>query len=49
MPLIFAGPAFKPGQYGQAEMVDLAATLSHLLGVAAPAACEGEPLLRILK
>jgi predicted AlkP superfamily pyrophosphatase or phosphodiesterase len=49
VPLLFGGAPFKPGRHGQAEMIDLAATLSYLLGVAPPAACEGEPLTRILR
>ena len=49
VPLVFAGAPFAQGYKGQAEMVDLAATLSALLGVAAPAGCEGEPLLRALR
>jgi hypothetical protein len=49
VPLIFLGTPFKAGLHGQTEMVDLAATLAHLLGTAAPAACEGEIIQRILK
>jgi predicted AlkP superfamily pyrophosphatase or phosphodiesterase len=49
VPLILAGAPFKPGYQGGAEMVDLAATLAHVLGVAPPAACEGEVLTRVLK
>ena len=49
MPLILAGAPFKPGYHGAAEMVDLAATLAHVLGTAPPAACEGEVLTRVLK
>jgi len=49
VPLVFAGAPFKPGYHGQAEMVDLAATLAHVLGITPPAACEGEPLLRVLR
>jgi predicted AlkP superfamily pyrophosphatase or phosphodiesterase len=49
VPLIFAGAPFKPGFHGAAEMVDLAATLAHVLGVTPPAACEGEVLSRVLK
>jgi arylsulfatase A-like enzyme len=41
VPLIFAGAAVKPGKYGVHEMIDLAPTLSHLLGVARPAGAEG--------
>lgn len=49
VPLVFAGAPFQPGYHGQAEMVDLAATLARVLGLTPPAACEGEPLLRILR
>lgn len=42
VPLIFAGASVKPGKYGTREMVDLAPTLSHLLGVARPAGAEGQ-------
>ncbi len=49
VPLILAGAPFKPGYHGAAEMVDLAATLAHVLGTAPPAACEGEVLTRVLK
>ena len=49
VPLLFAGAPFKKGRFGQAEMVDLAATLAHVLGIAPPAACEGTPIGRILK
>jgi predicted AlkP superfamily pyrophosphatase or phosphodiesterase len=49
VPLVLAGAPFKPGYHGAAEMVDLAATLAHVLGVAPPAACEGEVLTRVLK
>jgi predicted AlkP superfamily pyrophosphatase or phosphodiesterase len=48
VPLIFAGAAIKPGKYGVREMIDLAPTLAHLLGVARPAGAEGHviPLTR---
>ena len=49
VPLVFAGAPFAPGYHGQAEMVDLAATLAHVLGITPPAACEGEPLLKALR
>lgn len=44
VPLLLWGKAFAPGYYGTAEMVDLAATLSRLLGVNPPAGCEGKAL-----
>jgi hypothetical protein len=49
VPLVLAGAPFKAGYQGAAEMVDLAATLAHVLGVPPPAACEGEVLTRVLK
>jgi predicted AlkP superfamily pyrophosphatase or phosphodiesterase len=48
VPLYFYGASFRPGQHGQAEMVDLAATLSRVLGVNLPAACEGQPLTDVI-
>jgi predicted AlkP superfamily pyrophosphatase or phosphodiesterase len=42
VPVILAGPGVRPGRYGVREMVDIAATLSQLLGVTSPAACEGD-------
>ncbi len=47
VPVLLAGPGVRPGRYGVREMVDVAATLSQLLGITAPAASEGEvvPLL----
>jgi hypothetical protein len=49
VPVIFSGPWFLPGDHGVIEMVDVAATLSHLLRLTPPAACEGRPLLKILR
>jgi hypothetical protein len=46
---VLAGKPFKPGFFGNAEMVDLAATLARVLGLTPPAACEGEPLERALR
>lgn len=48
VPLLFSGAAVKPGHYGVREMIDLAPTLSHLLGIGRPAGAEGEiiPLSR---
>ena len=42
VPVLLAGPGVRPGRYGVREMVDLAPTLSYLLGVTAPAASEGD-------
>lgn len=41
VPVLLSGPGVRAGRYGVREMVDLAPTLSHLLGVVAPAASEG--------
>ncbi len=41
VPVLIAGVAVKPGTYGVREMIDLAPTLAHLLGVARPAGAEG--------
>jgi arylsulfatase A-like enzyme len=48
VPLFLYGAPFRAGYYGQAEMVDLAATLARLLGISLPAACEGKPLIEML-
>jgi hypothetical protein len=42
VPVLLAGPGVRPGKYGVREMVDVAATLSQLLGITAPAASEGD-------
>ena len=42
VPVLISGPGVKPGKYGTHEMVDLAPTLSHLLGIAVPAGAEGK-------
>ncbi|MBK8255436.1 MAG: alkaline phosphatase family protein [Polyangiaceae bacterium] len=42
VPLIFVGAGVKPGNYGVREMVDLAPTLSSLLGISRPAGAEGQ-------
>ncbi|MGH8610762.1 MAG: hypothetical protein ACREYF_01620 [Gammaproteobacteria bacterium] len=39
--MLIAGGAVKQGTYGVREMIDLAPTLAHLLGVARPAGAEG--------
>lgn len=41
VPILISGAAVKPGKYGVREMIDLAPTLSHLLGVSRPAGAEG--------
>ena len=47
VPVLLVGPGVRPGRYGVREMVDVAPTLSLLLGLTAPAASEGAvvPLL----
>ena len=42
VPVLLGGPGVRPGKYGVHEMVDVAATLSQILGVTSPAGCEGE-------
>lgn len=42
VPVILVGPGVRPGRYGVREMVDVAPTLSYLLGLTAPAGSEGE-------
>jgi predicted AlkP superfamily pyrophosphatase or phosphodiesterase len=44
VPVLLLGPGVVPGWCGEREMVDLAPTLSHLLGLATPAAAEGQIL-----
>lgn len=44
VPLVFMGKGVVAGRRGQADMVDVAATLARRLGLPMPAACEGEPL-----
>ncbi|HEU4405975.1 MAG TPA: alkaline phosphatase family protein [Polyangiaceae bacterium] len=41
VPVLLSGPGVRPGRYGVREMVDVAPTLSQLLGLTAPAASEG--------
>ncbi len=41
VPVLLAGPGVRPGRYGVREMVDVAPTLSSLLGLTAPAGSEG--------
>lgn len=49
VPLILFGKAFEPGFRGETEMVDLAPTLSRLLGINPPAGAEGEVLESALR
>jgi hypothetical protein len=42
VPVLLSGPGVRPGKYGTREMVDVAATLSAILGVTSPAGCEGD-------
>jgi hypothetical protein len=47
-PYIFAGKGIIPGNYPDIEMVDIAPTISVLLGLNIPATNQGQPLLDIL-
>jgi hypothetical protein len=47
-PFVMAGAGVKPGQYPDIQMVDVAPTISVLLGTNIPASSEGEPLLEML-
>lgn len=49
VPVILDGAPFKPGYAGGLEMVDVAATLAHLLGTAPPAQCEGQVATKLLR
>ncbi len=50
VPLLFFGKGFKPGTYRQiVNMVDIAPTLSSLLGVLPPAQSEGRVLTEVLR
>lgn len=42
VPVLISGPSVRPGRYGVRDQVDFAATLSQLLGIPKPAACEGK-------
>jgi len=49
VPVLLAGPGVRPGtKYGVREMVDVAPTLSFLLGLVAPAASEGDVVPHLL-
>ena len=49
VPVMFLGPGITPGDHGVVEMVDVVATLSHALRLTPPPACEGRPLLQMLR
>ena len=50
VPLIFSGPLFKAGVYSDsAKIVDIAPTLSFVLGTLPPAVSEGRVLSEMLK
>ena len=42
VPVLISGAAVKPGRLGRHDMIDIAPTLSHLLGISPPAASEGK-------
>ena len=48
-PYLFAGKSIKPGNFPDIQMVDIAPTISVLLGLNIPATNQGQPLLDILK
>jgi hypothetical protein len=49
VPLIFVGRNFKPGVYAGGLVVDIAPTLSFLLGIVSPAMNEGRVLKEALR
>ena len=49
VPVFFLGPWFTPGEHGVIEMVDVAATVSQVLKLTPPSACEGRPVQRLLR
>ncbi len=49
VPIIFAGKAFIPGLYAGGEVVDIAPTLSFLMGIIPPSNSEGKILEKALK
>ncbi len=49
VPILLNGPWFVPGDYGVVDMVDFAATVSHVLKTTPPAAAAGRPLTMALK
>jgi hypothetical protein len=49
VPILFAGPHIKAGVYASpADVVDIAPTLSFLLGTVAPSLCEGKVLSDVM-
>src|SRR5262249_22909208 len=48
VPLVAAGAGIRPGRFASAHLVDVAPTLAALLGLPAPAACRGQPLVDML-
>jgi predicted AlkP superfamily pyrophosphatase or phosphodiesterase len=49
VPVMLVGSGFVPGQHGVIEMVDVAATLAQVLNLTPPPACEGRPVLRMIR
>jgi predicted AlkP superfamily pyrophosphatase or phosphodiesterase len=49
VPVALYGPWFVPGDHGVIDMVDFAATISHLLRITPPAACSGRPVMPMLR
>lgn len=49
LPLVMAGRKIIPGNYSDIEQIDLAPTLSALLGLSLPAANQGRPRLEFLQ
>lgn len=50
VPLAIFGPKWvNPGKYGDAEVVDLARTVAHILNVRPPSGCEGRVLAEALQ
>ena len=47
-PYLFSGRGIIPGNYPDIDMVDIAPTISVLLGLSIPAANQGQPLLQLL-
>ncbi len=49
VPVMLSGADFVPGDHGVIEMVDVIATLSHVLKLTPPPGNEGRPVLRLLR
>jgi hypothetical protein len=49
VPLLAVGAGIVPGSYDRAQLVDVAPTLAALLGLPAPAASHGKPLVDMLR